>query len=104
MITATPMTVPSIWIGPVSLVNHPSVEVFRPSHAYIGAARPGDDNSVTNATKTCPLICFPILPCLPCLDPVIPYSHEGLYILCVHLNGVPCSKYDALRSVSPAQQ
>ena len=71
--------VPSIWIGSVPFVNRQSIEAICLSTPHIGAARPGDDNSITNATKTCPLICF--LSFHVCLV-LIPYSHEGLYIPC----------------------
>jgi len=47
-------------------------------HAYIGAARPGDVSSITNTTKIRP-ICVPILPCLPCFDPVL--SRRTIYLM-----------------------
>ena len=58
MITTVPMTVPSVWIGSVPFVNRQSVEAICLSTPQFGVARPGDDNSITNATKTCPSICF----------------------------------------------
>ena len=72
--------VPSIWIGPVPFVDRQSIEAICLSTSHIGAARPGDDNSITNATKTCPsirLVFYP--PCLPCFDPVL--SRRTIYIM-----------------------
>ena len=69
MITTVPMTVPSVWIGSVPFVNRQSVEAICLSTPQFGVACPGDDTSITNATKDCPSICFPSM--LPCLHPVL---------------------------------
>ena len=48
--------VPSIWIGLVPFIDCQSIEAICLSTSHIGAACPGNDNSITNATKTCPSI------------------------------------------------
>ena len=71
-------TLHSDWLS--ALRQLPADQCHPPiTHTYTGAARPGDDNSVINATKTCPLICFPLLPCLPCFDPVL--SRRTIYFM-----------------------